>query len=639
MSSNINSPSILNRLYRIIVIILTLVGFSLLYFNWIEQKNNQTERILTQYHDASIGIFFRVYEEVLLLEKELFMDPNEEFNAHKSKAIFEKFSPALYSINLNIQAAIKLQANFEDPEFTLLTNKLHQNWKLFQAKYQVTPNTNLVYAKEEIRSDLYFLSTKISQLRRLHIIVKNNLKVKAKQSLIKDKRLFYSIIFLLITLGAFMIHRLILDIKAIVLKEKLSKDSAIASKVEAEEANMAKSVFLSNMSHEIRTPLNAINGYSQILLRNDTLDEDTREAIKTMDRSGKNLLNLINDILDISKIEAGKSELSCANFNLSGLIANLKSLFELRCDQKGLDWEVNELSGPTWVYGDMVKLQQILTNLISNAVKFTESGRVSLSVSSHDNNQFHFSITDTGPGIDASHHEKIFEPFGQETTSFKRGGTGLGLSISKKLVELMGSELLLESRPGEGSNFHFIVVLPRGEELEFPANTPTLKVLCLAEGQEVRALVVDDVKDNRGVVSGLLSDIGVTVYEAENGKEGVELARRLLPNIIFMDIRMPLMNGEQATKLIRNEFGRDKIKIVAITASALDHKREYYLNMGFDDYISKPFREESIYQCLGNLLNVEFMHDDEEISPSISQQISSLDFSRLSLTEELHGKL
>ena len=421
-------------------------------------------------------------------------------------------------------------------------------------------------------------------------------------------------------------------------RKKIEKN-LMSAKVEAEEANQAKSVFLSNMSHEIRTPLNAINGYSQILLRNDTLDEDTREAIKTMDRSGKNLLMLINDILDLSKIEAGKSELHCTNFNLSDLTTNLKNMFELRCDQKKLDWDVKELSSPTWVYGDDVKLQQILTNLIGNATKFTKSGKVSFTVRSLDKNQFRFSILDTGPGIERDQHGKIFEAFGQEKLSSKKGGTGLGLSISKRMVELMGSELILESEPGKGSHFYFTLVLPRGERLEAPTSFSNSKILFLAPGQEVRALIVDDVKENRDVVSGLLRDIGVTVFEAENGKEGVEAARKLLPDIIFMDMRMPLMNGEQATKLIQDELGRDKSKIVAITASALDHKREYYLSLGFDDYMSKPFREENLFQCLGTLLDVKFIFDEEEKSPVTLQQISNSDFSQFSILERLHDKM
>jgi PAS domain S-box-containing protein len=424
-----------------------------------------------------------------------------------------------------------------------------------------------------------------------------------------------------------------------ITERKKAEKKILEAKEEAEDASRSKSIFLANMSHEIRTPLNAINGYSQILLRKTTLDEDTREAIKTMDRSGKNLLTLINEILDISKIEAGKLELNVASFNLTDMINNLASLFELRCQQKGLSWNIKGFSSPFWVCGDEPKLQQVLTNLIGNAVKFTDFGEVSFSVNPLDNGLFKFSIVDTGPGIEQDRHEKIFEAFRQEKSTSMKGGTGLGLSISKKMVELMGSELLLESKFGAGSHFHFRLELPAGKEVEVPVNFSSAKVLHLAPGQEVTALIVDDVKENRDVVSRLLTDIGVQVFEAENGKEGVEQTRKHLPDIIFMDMRMPVMNGDQATKLIHDEFGKEKFKILAITASTLDRKREYYLDLGFDEYISKPFREEQIFHFLGELLNLEFIYDDAQLPSDASLQIPESDLSQFSILKDLQGRL
>ncbi len=434
-------------------------------------------------------------------------------------------------------------------------------------------------------------------------------------------------------------QRLFSGIVRDITERKQAEENILKAREEAESANRAKSIFLANMSHEIRTPMNAILGYSQILLRKKDLDADTQNAIKTIDNGGKNLLSLINEILDISKIEAGKMELNLASFNLADLIADLKVLFQLRCQEKGLKWVSNEFSEPVWVSGDENKLRQILINLLGNAIKFTESGEVSLLVNALDNNGYQFSVRDTGPGIAWEYQDKIFEAFGQEEGGAKKGGTGLGLAISSKTLELMGSELKLESKMGEGSHFYFTLELPEARKQKSLSHLKASKVLHLASGHEVKALIVDDIKENREVVSKLLEDIGVEIYEAENGKEAVEQARKLNPNIIFMDMRMPVMKGEEATKILQEEFGKDRFKIVAITASALDRRLDHYLNLGFHEYISKPFNQEEIFDCLSNLLGVEFVYEEGEVTAEESLQILDLDFAQFSLPEAIHQKL
>lgn len=408
-------------------------------------------------------------------------------------------------------------------------------------------------------------------------------------------------------------------------------------KIEAQKANRAKSLFIANMSHEIRTPMNAVLGYSQILLGKKDLDKETEDAIRTIDSNGKNLLKLLNEVLDISKIEAGKMELVVADFDLNDLIDNLSTLFNLRCREKKVQWAVKGFSGPVRVLGDETKLRQALVNLLGNAIKFTDFGEVQFNVTALVDSQYRFDIIDTGLGIPAEAQDKIFDAFQQDEEGGKRGGTGLGLAIAKKQLELMGADLLFKSEVNKGAHFYFTLHLPpaTGEVKKYDAKTES--VPHLAQECKVKALVVDDVEDNREMLSALLSYIGVEVIEAENGKEGAEKTIKYQPDIVFMDMLMPVMGGEEAMELIQKEFGADRIKIVAITAAALDFQREYFLDIGCHEYISKPFKAEELYNCLNKLLDVEFVYDDNDISESFSS-LEELDQSQLSMPEELYER-
>lgn len=405
------------------------------------------------------------------------------------------------------------------------------------------------------------------------------------------------------------------------------------SKIEAEKANRAKSLFLANMSHEIRTPMNAVLGYSQILLRKKTLDKDTKNAIKTIDSSSKNLLNMINEVLDISKIEAGKMELNLNDFDLDDLIRNLSSLFELRCKEKKLQWTVEGFSDPLPVHGDGTKLRQVLVNLLGNAIKFTNYGEVSFTVNALENDQYRFDITDTGYGIPLEAQENIFDAFQQDEAGRASGGTGLGLAIAKKQLQLMGSDLFLDSKVNEGTNFHFTLQLSpaAGDIKKHTVNTDS--ILHLAPACRIKALVVDDIQENRDVLSQLLSSIGVEMIEARNGQEGVEKAKEHRPDIVFMDMRMPVMRGEEALQLIQQELSQ--VKVVAITASALDRNREHYLKMGFHEYISKPFKVEEIFNCLNKLLGVDFVYDGDETFQKNPSSIEGMNLSQISIPKDI----
>jgi PAS domain S-box-containing protein len=413
----------------------------------------------------------------------------------------------------------------------------------------------------------------------------------------------------------------------------------VVSKDNADRANKAKSLFLANMSHEIRTPMNAILGFSQILLRKKELDKDTRASLRTIDTSGKNLLIMINDILDISKIEAGKMKLNILDFDLSHLINHLSNLFELRCQQKDLLWNVKGFSKSVTVRGDEVKLQQILINLLGNAVKFTESGKVEFSVTALKDNQYQFDIIDTGHGIPPDAQDKIFNMFEQDDEGEKKGGTGLGLAISKKQLQLMGSDICLKSEINKGTHFYFTLTLPPADiEFNNDHRWKYRNILGLAPEFKVKALVVDDIKENRNLLSKLLSSIGIETIIAKNGKEGVEKAKEYHPDIIFMDIRMPVMGGEDAIKEIHDEFDKDRFKIVAVTADAIGQRREYYLSIGFHKYISKPYQANEIYDCINELLDVEFVYEDE-VPQEESSSIEGMDLTQIFIPEDLYDRI
>jgi len=413
----------------------------------------------------------------------------------------------------------------------------------------------------------------------------------------------------------------------------------LEAKTAAEKASLAKSLFLASMSHEIRTPMNAVLGYSQILLRDKSLNEDTLNSIRTIDNSGKNLLTMINEILDISKIEAGKMELHKVNFCLNVLIDEISDLFELRCKQKQLRWTVNEFPKQTMVQGDEAKLRQVLINLLGNAIKFTESGEVKLSITPLENNQYHFDIIDTGYGISVEDQDSVFEAFNQEGEGFKKGGTGLGLAISKKQLQLMGSDLFLISEINKGSRFYFTLTLPKANKKDvIDRKGKQRNILHLDPKYQVKALIVDDVNENRDVLSKLLLSINVETEIAKDGKEGIEKTKTQNPEIIFMDIRMPLMGGEDAIKAIHEEFGKERFKIVAITADAIGQRRDHYMSMGFHEYISKPFQAEEVYETLRKLLDVEFVYEDDETPQKKLTSLEEIDFSKFTMPEDLFNR-
>jgi len=414
-----------------------------------------------------------------------------------------------------------------------------------------------------------------------------------------------------------------------------ARDQALA-------ANRAKSVFLANMSHEIRTPMNAVLGYAQILQRDTTLTKEQKESLRIIESSGNHLLGLINDILDISKIEAGAMELHPENFYLYDLIDAIAAMFKVRCEQKHLGWRVeNSIEGQPVVSGDQGKIRQMLINLLGNAVKFTEKGEVFLRVASVKKKKDHyrFDIIDTGRGISQEDQQNIFEPFQQEKSGFDKGGTGLGLAITKRQVELMGGNVNLVSDLGMGSCFTIVLPLPEsvGEVIAKPTsyqNVNHLKSHC-----RIDALVVDDVKENRDILSHMLSQIGVEVRTASYGQLCLDSMHESLPDIVFMDIRMPVMDGMAAIKQIQIDFPDKKIPCVAISASTLHHEAQAMSDAGFNDVIAKPFKFEEVYDCLAKYNNAEFEYKSEDEDAQIEEQEMKIDITSLSLSKTLYTRL
>jgi CheY-like chemotaxis protein len=318
----------------------------------------------------------------------------------------------------------------------------------------------------------------------------------------------------------------------------------------------------------------------------------------------------------------------------------METLFRLKCQEKGLILETSSIpEDRCHLYGDEEKLKQVLTNLLSNAVKFTDSGTVSLNIIPKQNNEFYFEVVDTGKGISEEAQKTIFEPFKQDAEGIEKGGTGLGLAICRRQVLLMGSDLHVSSNIDEGSRFYFTLKLPPGKGKPEPKKKIRKKVVRIAGDHHVKALVADDNSDNRTVLSHLLKNIGVEIIEAENGLVALEKTRKHLPDVIFMDIRMPVMDGREAITKIIEEFGKDRFKIVTITASVMKHDREQFLKLGSHEVVLKPFRANQVFECLKNLLNIEYIYSEKPKKDTEPKASPDMDYSQMHIPKEIHQSL
>lgn len=423
------------------------------------------------------------------------------------------------------------------------------------------------------------------------------------------------------------------------------------AKEAAEAANRAKSVFLANMSHELRTPLNAILGFSDLMVRDCKLTPEQRENIKIISRSGLHLLALINDILDMSKIEAGKVVLKEHAFDLQMMLESLADMFRLRAKDKGLVLKVDHGANiPRYVHADEGKLRQVLINILGNAIKFTQEGHIELRVQMVEKPEIsgcslEFEVEDTGPGIPSEDLEAVFEPFVQSSVGKKvKEGSGLGLAISRQFTRLMGGDISVASRVGGGSLFSFNIVAQPADEAEIAGLQKVAEPRAVgleADQPNYRLLIVDDSEDSRLLLTRLLVQLGFEVRAAIDGLEGINIWKEWMPHLIWMDMRMPIMDGHEATRSIKATSEGQETVIVALTASAFDEERALVLSEGCDDFVRKPFRREDIISVLAKHLGVRFVYENEVGDPNkkpIGEPSVELDFARMdeAWTSDLH---
>jgi len=422
-------------------------------------------------------------------------------------------------------------------------------------------------------------------------------------------------------IGLFVFVLNCIFISAIAEYSRLQQIRATKAKEQADLANKAKSIFLANMSHELRTPLNAILGFTRLMRASADIPDSEQKNLEIINRSGEHLLSLINSVLDISRIEAGQVKIDIAPFNLRNTLHDITLIMSQRAESKDLYLFCSfDKNLPEYVESDELKIKQIVINLLRNAVKYTEQGRIDFAVKSEIQPQLDqilltITVQDTGIGIPADDLSKIFDPFFQSGNVNMNVGTGLGLTICKQYTELLDGKISVESRLGIGSTFTIQLPLKLvNDTTKAHQNYQRIKSLAPTE-PEYKILVVEDQMENWLLLQHILENVGFKVKVAENGQDGIEAFKTWNPDLIFMDVRMPVMDGKEATKHIRRLEAGKTVKIVGVSAHVFSDDIQNTMATGMDDFIKKPFLFSDIYSCLQKHLQVNYLfHHYPELS-------------------------
>ncbi|WP_201351817.1 YfiR/HmsC family protein [Hydrogenimonas urashimensis] len=481
-------------------------------------------------------------------------------------------------------------------------------------------------------------AVKAEILHHQAVIKKQNLKLAQQSTILYYLAAIIGLLILFLLYGLYMHRRF----------QRLTSELKSA-KEEAEYASRSKSVFLANMSHELRTPLNAILGFSELMLKDRDLDEKEREKLSIIHRSGRFLLTLINDVLDLSRIEANKVKVEKGPVDPVSIAKDIVLLMEVRAHRKQLSLQTKVASNlPGCILADEKKIRQILINFLTNAVKYSEKGTVLLHIGYRDG-KLVIEVQDEGVGIARENLKKIFEPFIQVGSASEKTGTGLGLSIVSQYVRLMGGELEVESQEDVGSTFRAMIPAEVCDEnkkmthsFEKMENEEIVGVS--KKDRDKRILIVEDKEENRLLLRTQIESLGLQVATATNGQEAVERFKTWHPDFIWMDNRMPIMNGEEATRIIRSLPDGDRVKIVGLSASVFSDEKERILKVGLDDFVAKPYSVKKIYETMQKYLGLTYLYrsnesNDEESSletidtESLKKRLYKLDKARL---RELH---